>query len=104
VQAVDALAFLRDAPPEPFDIVFVDPPFDAALWDTAAARLGPWLAPGAWVYVEAPAGAAPARAADWQPHRHGATRDVQYALFRTPAAGPAATLPAEPPPQGDTPA
>jgi 16S rRNA (guanine966-N2)-methyltransferase len=101
VRQADALALLREPPAEAFDIVFLDPPFDAGLWEPAAALLGPWLAPSAWVYVEAPAGRAPALPADWVTHRTSATRDVQYALFRTPAAGPADTLPAGLPEQGD---
>jgi len=49
----DALRFLN-APSEPFDIVFLDPPFAAGVLSKAAALLeqGGWLAPGAVVYVE----------------------------------------------------
>ena len=101
VREADALALLREPPTAAFDIVFLDPPFDAGLWEPAAALLAPWLAPSAWVYVEAPAGRTPALPAGWRPHRESATRDVHYAVFRTPAAGPAATLPAGLPPQGD---
>jgi 16S rRNA (guanine966-N2)-methyltransferase len=102
----DALAWLRDAPDEEFDGVFLDPPFDAALWDAAAALLPPRLAPSAWVYVETPAGSAPSLPPGWVPHRAGKTRDVGYALFRTsagPAGGSAATLPGDLPPQGEIP-
>ena len=96
----DALAWLRAPAAERFDIVFLDPPFDAGLWEPAAALLAPWLAPSSWIYVESPAGRPPALPAGWTPHRQGATRDVHYGLYRT-AAG---TLPAGLPPQGETPA
>lgn len=41
---------------EPFDIVFVDPPFAQPLWSPAIEGLmrGGWLKPGARVYLEAP--------------------------------------------------
>ncbi len=37
-----------------FDVIFVDPPYAAALWSRVLQRLGPWLAIGARVYVEWP--------------------------------------------------
>lgn len=85
----DALAWLRAAPaaPEPFDLVFLDPPFDAALWSQALQALGPWLAPGAWLYLESPRDAAAAPdAGEWAEHRTGETRDVRYSLYRRRAA------------------
>ena len=100
VHHADALSWLRAPASGRFDIVFLDPPFDAGLWEPAAALLAPWLAPSAWIYVEAPAGRPPVLPADWMPHRHGATRDVHYGLYRTSAA----TLPAGLSPQGETPA
>jgi 16S rRNA (guanine966-N2)-methyltransferase len=96
VHLADALAWLRAPASERFDIVFLDPPFDAGLWEPAAALLAPWLAPSAWIYVEAPAGRDPVLPAGWIPHRSGATRDVHYGLYRTAAA----TLPTGLPPQG----
>lgn len=95
----DALAFLatparRSAPggsssdvdaAVPFDIVFLDPPFGANLWGEAAARLesGGWLAPEAFVYVEAPAGALPpGLPAAWHPWRDGKAGEVGYHLLR----------------------
>ena len=44
-------------PPQPFDIVFLDPPFALrTCWRTVCARLQQgWLAPGAYIYVECPA-------------------------------------------------
>jgi 16S rRNA (guanine966-N2)-methyltransferase len=56
VEHGDALRFLGSAG-RPFDIVFLDPPFDSDFLTLAADRLenGGWLAPGALIYVECPA-------------------------------------------------
>ncbi|MCK9529241.1 MAG: 16S rRNA (guanine(966)-N(2))-methyltransferase RsmD [Thiohalobacteraceae bacterium] len=51
----DALTFLAGTP-EPFDVVFLDPPYHKGLLAPCLARLGEgWLAPGARVYIEAEA-------------------------------------------------
>lgn len=43
-------------PPQPFDVVFLDPPYAAgALPDALAALCGGWLAPAALICVEHPA-------------------------------------------------
>jgi 16S rRNA (guanine966-N2)-methyltransferase len=56
VEHGDALRFLGGAG-RPFDIVFLDPPFDSNFLTLAADQLenGGWLAPGALIYVECPA-------------------------------------------------
>jgi 16S rRNA (guanine966-N2)-methyltransferase len=78
----DALAVLA-GPARPFDIVFLDPPFDAGLWSTVAARLaaGAWLAPGALVHVEWPVGQEPLLPPDWRIHREGRAGAVNHALY-----------------------
>lgn len=87
VQCVDTLAALAVSPAKPFDIVFLDPPFDAGLWTLAASLLDAhgWLATAAWVYVEAAREAewmAPAR---WRIHRQREAGAVLGTLWR---AGP----------------
>jgi 16S rRNA (guanine966-N2)-methyltransferase len=57
VECADALGFLAGVP-QPFELVFLDPPFDGAgLLSGAAQRLaaGGWLAADARIYVETPA-------------------------------------------------
>jgi len=81
----DALSALQLAPKAPFDLVFVDPPFAAGLWSEVAARLerNGWLAPQAFVYLEAPVDAAlDALPANWQLWREGTAGEVGYHLFR----------------------
>ncbi len=91
VQAADARLWLARTGAR-FDLVFLDPPFADGLWEGALAALMPRLAPGAWVYVESPAGVLPPVPGAWSLHREGQTRDVRYALYRTPAPQPAGTL------------
>jgi len=84
----DALAFLsrpRAADVPPFDIVFVDPPFAAGLWQSVAGRLesGGWLAPGAFIYIEVPLREPlPQWPEGWQPWRDGKAGEVGYHLLR----------------------
>jgi 16S rRNA (guanine966-N2)-methyltransferase len=56
----DARSFLAGAA-EPFDIIFLDPPFGESVLADVCRRIdaGGWLAPGGLVYLEAPASAGP---------------------------------------------
>ena len=81
----DALAFLAGRPAAPFDIVFLDPPFGAGLWGKVATRLdtGGWLAPEAFIYLEAPVGERPpGLPPTLQPWRDGKAGEVGYHLLR----------------------
>ena len=83
VQA-DALAWLK-GPATPFDVAFLDPPFDGGLLAGAMRGLesGGWLAPGAFIYVEMPAKSGePALPAGWILHRSGRAGAVGYHLAR----------------------
>jgi 16S rRNA (guanine966-N2)-methyltransferase len=91
----DALAVLEAPLHGRFDIVFVDPPFDAGAWAAVLERLPAWLAVDAWLYLESPAGQAPQMPAGWRLHREGATRGTRHALYRRRTGG-ADTLAAVP--------
>lgn len=58
----DACRYLRKNPPQPFDVVFVDPPYRRGLADAALEFLvgRGWLAPGAFVLAEIEKNAIPA--------------------------------------------
>ena len=90
VHRMDALRFVETSRPagEPaFDVVFLDPPFAAGLWQSIAARLeqGGWLAPGAFIYLEAPAREPlTGLPANWQAWREGSAGEVGYHLLRKP--------------------
>ncbi|MFL6593082.1 MAG: 16S rRNA (guanine(966)-N(2))-methyltransferase RsmD [Luteimonas sp.] len=94
VVRADALSFLQAPLLGRFDIVFVDPPFDARLWAQVLASLTPWLADDPWLYLESPAAEHIAPESGWTLHREGSTREARYALYRR-GAGPAATLAAD---------
>jgi 16S rRNA (guanine966-N2)-methyltransferase len=90
LRRADALRLLdapRPAGQPPFDIVFIDPPFAAGLWAAIALRLqrGNWLAPGAFIYFEAPAREPLADLPpSWVRWREGSAGEVGYHLLRTP--------------------
>lgn len=78
----DALTFLR-GPPRPFDIAFLDPPFDSGLLAAACGQLehAGWLAEDARVYLECPAGAAPTVPPGWAGVKAGQAGEVGYHLY-----------------------
>ncbi len=81
----DALAWLARPAAEVVDLVFLDPPFAAGLWDAVLARLPAHLSPAAWLYLETPLDAVPRLPGAWSLHREGRTREVRYALYRRAA-------------------
>jgi len=85
VEPADAMAWLAGTP-RSHDIVFVDPPFASGLWTPAAQALDRgWLAPSAWVYVEAPAAAPLQLPPHWRLQREGHAGALQFALYRVAA-------------------
>jgi 16S rRNA (guanine966-N2)-methyltransferase len=92
IVAGDSLAWLAGYRGPAFDIAFLDPPFADGLWERAIAVLAPRLSAQAWVYVESPLTVSPPVPADWMLHREGRTREVRFALYRTPTGQGAATL------------
>ena len=85
----DALAWLKGRATIA-DIAFIDPPYDSALLPEAMRALesGGWLAPDAFIYLEAPAKAGlPALPPTWSMHRTGRAGAVGYHLARRSAAG-----------------
>jgi 16S rRNA (guanine966-N2)-methyltransferase len=85
----DALEFLT-GPAEPFDIVFVDPPFAAGLLASATKRLQErnWLAPNALIYLESPAREPlPALPPGWRALKAKRAGEVGYHLFERTGSG-----------------
>lgn len=80
----DALTFLRQGNSlAPFDVVFVDPPFQLDLWQDVidALSLGNWLAEEAVVYIESGRDTAFTTPPDWRLHRDKQAGQVSYRLF-----------------------
>lgn len=89
VVAADAMDFLAGAA-QPFDLVFLDPPFELDLWQEAARTLEQrgWLAPAALIHVEAPADAPPPLPREWTLHRQARAGAVAHAVYRRAAGDP----------------
>ncbi len=83
----DALAFLAKPAPRQFQLVFMDPPFAADVWQTACDRLvaGQWLAPGAWIYLESPRHMVLNAPLNWRLHRQQCAGQVAYCLYQAAA-------------------
>jgi 16S rRNA (guanine966-N2)-methyltransferase len=85
VVCAEALAWLAGPRAEsPFDVVFLDPPYDAAMLAAAAAGLAAngWLAPDARIYVERRArDPLPELPAGWVEQRSGRAGEVGYHLY-----------------------
>lgn len=50
----DGVSAIRQAAPGSLDVIFLDPPFDAPLFEPALGACARALAPDGWVYLEAP--------------------------------------------------
>ena len=55
VERADAIAWMRRAPRQAFELVLLDPPFDAGVAEAALGAALPLVVPGGFVYLEAPA-------------------------------------------------
>ncbi len=95
VQA-DALAWMGRASSGPFDLVFLDPPFDEALFQPALASAVSCVAPGGWVYAESPQALnddAALSLLGLRCHRHGQAGAVHFHLFQRVDVGASAPPP-----------
>jgi 16S rRNA (guanine(966)-N(2))-methyltransferase RsmD len=84
IEAADGLAFMRRAAPGSFELVFLDPPFDADLAAPALALAAPLVVPGGFIYLEA---GQPIDEAALQPlglrlHRHARAGAVHFHLLQ----------------------
>ena len=82
-QSVDA--FLAQPPAEPFDILFMDPPFRQGWLETLFPLIADqgWVRPRGWVYVEHESEMPPPQVPDgWSLHRQKSAGQVTYCLFR----------------------
>jgi 16S rRNA (guanine966-N2)-methyltransferase len=92
VVRADAFSYLRGTA-QPFDIVFLDPPFSAGLLTPAAALLEErgWLAPNALIYLESAAREPrPALPETWKELKAKQAGEVGYHLLARNPGGSAA--------------
>ena len=83
VEAADALAWMTRCAPDRFELVLLDPPFDAGLQPAALAAAAPLLAVDGYLYLESPASLAAADLpAGMTLARQGRAGLVNYHLLR----------------------
>ena len=89
VEQAEALGWLARCPPASFELIFIDPPYEAGLQRMTLEAAAPALVPGGYAYVEAPAppsaegpGAAPMAPSGWTVHRQGRAGAVQFFLLQ----------------------
>lgn len=95
IECADALSWMAACAPRRFELVFVDPPFDANLFEPALAAAVRLVVPEGYVYLEADreftaADLAPLALA---PHRHLRAGQVHAHLLRAATLRPPAASP-----------
>jgi 16S rRNA (guanine966-N2)-methyltransferase len=80
VHATDALAWMMGAAHGRFDLVLLDPPFDAGLHGPATDAASKLLKPGGWLYVESDKQLEPSPG--FESHRHLKAGAVHAHLWR----------------------
>ena len=88
IERADALQWMARAAPDTFELVLLDPPFDAPLALPAMAAASRIVAAGGFVYVEMPKPVDPAavEAAGLEPWRASRAGAVHFHLFRRAGA------------------
>ena len=92
VRQADAIGWMRSAAPGSFELVFLDPPFDAQLFDASLAAARPLLASDGFIYLEAPAPLTLAPSG-LRLHRQGRAGAVFFHLLQREDAGSTASSP-----------
>jgi 16S rRNA (guanine966-N2)-methyltransferase len=84
IEPADALAWMARSAPDRFELVFIDPPFDADLFEPAMQAASRVVVPGGFVYLEAdrPFGAAAFEAQEMALYRDGRAGLVHYHLYQ----------------------
>ncbi|MEO7152675.1 MAG: 16S rRNA (guanine(966)-N(2))-methyltransferase RsmD [Burkholderiaceae bacterium] len=84
VEQADAIGWMARCAPARFDLVLLDPPFDAGVFDDALAAALRVVAPNGWIYLEADRPVAPEFAASLGlfVHRQGRAGAVHFHLLR----------------------
>lgn len=83
IEETDSLQWLAQANDSSFDVVFIDPPFAANLWQQTFSLLSEHqrLNEGAAIYIEAPKHQALEVPSNWLLHREKKAGDVCYRLY-----------------------
>lgn len=90
----DALRYLETQTPTPFDLVFLDPPFNKNLLQPACELLESkgWLAENAWIYTESESQPSSlGLPGNWRLHREKKAGSTHYALWERSSTQPASS-------------
>ena len=82
VEAVDALGWMARCAPASFELVFIDPPFDAALVQPALVAALRLVVPQGFIYVEAGEPLGVGLLGGLSVHRHGRAGAVHFHLLQ----------------------
>ena len=84
IEATDAMTWMARCPPASFELVFIDPPFDAELIEPALALASRVVVPLGFVYVEAGQPLQPEAVAAWgfRLHRQSRAGAVHFHLLQ----------------------
>ena len=84
----DALVFLKHPPAQPYDVVFLDPPYASDLLEKVLPLLNQpaWLSPTAMIFIEhsthqTPPALLSSGALAWEKLRQGTAGEVSYSLY-----------------------
>ena len=80
VEACDALVWMARCPPDSFELVFIDPPFEATLVQPALTLAQRLVVPNGFVYVEAAQAVQPP--VGLKMHRQGRAGAVHFQLLQ----------------------
>ena len=84
VEFGDGLSFMGRSAAERYELIFIDPPFDAGLGHPAIKAATRLLVPGGYLYVEGPEAVAAPEDASLELWRQDKAGAVHYHLFRRP--------------------
>jgi 16S rRNA (guanine966-N2)-methyltransferase len=89
IECADALGWMASCAPQRFELVFVDPPFDAKLFEPALAAAARVVVPGGFIYLEADQAFPDEQVAPLglAVHRHLRAGTVHAHLLRAASAG-----------------
>jgi 16S rRNA (guanine966-N2)-methyltransferase len=89
LKRMDALVFLKQTPPQPYDVIFLDPPYASDLLAKVLPMLTQpgWLSSHAKIFIDQSAHSTPPPALSdgtlgWECLRQGKAGDVHYSLYQ----------------------
>lgn len=82
IECADAISWMGRCAPARFELVLLDPPFDAGLFGPALRAAAPLLVAGGLLYVESPEPISPLAELGLEPLKSGRAGAVHYQLFR----------------------